>query len=648
MTSTAAARWPETETPPTPRTPRVFGLLGSPNAGKTTLFNALTGLRARVGNYPGVTVERREARIDLEGDAALLIDLPGTYSLEPISADEAVVGHVLAGSIEGVLRPDALILVADACSLPRTLPFIGEAIRLEQPVCLVLTMLDELTARGGKIDLPRLEAALGVPVVGVVGHRGRGLGTLRQLLGQAASWSRPAILPPEDPVERVAWADSIASHVIEERPARHRLTERVDRVVLHPVWGSLLFLAVMVTFFQLIFRWAEPAMDAIDTGVVALADLARTLLPAGWMADFAADGLIAGVGSVVIFLPQITILFSLLYLLEDLGYMARAAFVIDRLMGRIGLEGRSFVALLSSYACAVPGIMATRTIPSPRDRLVTILVAPLMTCSARLPVYALLISAFVPERSVLGPVGLQGLVLLALYLGGAVAALGVAALIKRTILPGDGLPFTMELPTYRWPTFRVWFSQVWGSAWAFLRRVGTIILAVTVVLWLLLNFPRVEPPPELDASAARAYQIEHSAAGRLGHAIEPAIAPLGFDWKIGVGLIASLAAREVIVATLAQIYATTDDAESSLRESLRADTHVRTGQPVYTPATVAALLVFFVFALQCMSTLAIMRRETNSWRWPAFAFGYLLALAYGASFLTHQIVEALVGPSWVS
>lgn len=642
-----AASLPTESTAVDAMTGTVFGLLGSPNAGKTTLFNALTGLRAKVGNYPGVTVERREAIVPLDGGGrAVLIDLPGTYSLTPISADEAVVGDVLHGRIEGLARPDALIVVVDACSLRRTLPFLGEALRLEQPVCVVLSMLDELAARGGKVDMDRLRDALGVPVIGVVGHRGRGLDGLRAQLANPSSWSRPAIIPPEDPAERAGWADSIASNVIQQRAGRHRITERVDRVVLHPLWGSLLFLTVMVTFFQLIFSWAGPAMDAIDAGMATLANLARANLPAGWMADLVADGLIAGVGSVVIFLPQIVILFALLYLLEDFGYMARSAFVIDRVMGRIGLEGRSFVALLSSYACAVPGIMAARTIPSPRDRLVTILVAPLMTCSARLPVYALLISAFVPERSVLGPIGLQGLILLGLYLGGAFTALCVAAILRRTLLPGDGLPFTMELPTYRWPTFRVWFSQVMGSAWAFLRRAGTIILLVTIVLWFLLSFPRVEIPAEFDVNQAKAYAIEHSVAGQLGHAIEPLIAPLGFDWKIGVGLIASLAAREVIVATLAQIYASSDDDQGSLRASLRTDANPDTGELIYTPATVASLLVFFVFALQCMSTMAVMRRETNSWRWPAFAFGYLLVLAYSASFVTHRVVDAFVGNSW--
>lgn len=620
----------------------VFGLLGSPNAGKTTLFNALTGLRARVGNYPGVTVERREAALPLGDANATLIDLPGTYGLSPISADEAVVDDVLAGRIENVPALDALIVVADACSLGRSLPFIGEALHLGRPVCVVLTMLDELAARGGRLDQARLEDALGVPVVGVVGHRGRGLDRLRETLADPSSWPSPAVLPPEDRRERAGWAASIAESVVETAPGRHAVTEAIDRVVLHPVLGSALFVLVMLTFFQLIFSAAGPAMDWIDGTIVGLAEVARAGLPAGWLANLVADGLIAGVGSVVIFLPQILILFSLLYLLEDVGYMARAAFVIDRLMGRIGLEGRAFVALLSSYACAVPGIMATRTVPSPRDRLVTILVAPLMTCSARLPVYALLISAFVPERAVWGPIGLQGLVLLALYLGGALAALGVAALFKKTLLPGDGLPFAMELPTYRWPTFRVWATQVYESAWAFLRRAGTIILLASVVLWVLLSFPRVDPPADMDEARAAAYALENSFAGRLGHAIEPAIEPLGFDWKIGVGLVASLAAREILVATLAQIYATEgadDEASPSLREALRSDRRPD-GSLVFDPPTVGALLVFFVFALQCTSTIAIMKRETNSWRWPAFAFSYLFALAYCASFVTHRVISA--------
>jgi len=587
-----------------------LGLVGSPNAGKTTLFNALTGLRARVGNYPGVTVERREGTLDLAGRPAVVIDLPGTYSLEPISADEAVVARVIDGEIPDVPTPDALVIVADACSLERSLLLVGQVLAHARPTCLVLTMIDELRARGGAVDRERLENALGIPVVEVVGHRGKGLTELRALLSDPETWSRPQIAPPQDAIERGAWADSIAQHVVTARPTAHPLTEAIDRVVLHPVAGVALFALVMVTFFQLIFAWAAPAMDLIETVISSARAAVHTALPDSLFADFLAEGLIAGVGSVVIFLPQIVLLFSLLYLLEDVGYMARAAFVVDRAMGRIGLEGRSFVALLSSYACAVPGIMATRTIPAPRDRLVTILVAPLMTCSARLPVYALLIGAFVPAVTVLGPIGLQGLVLLGLYVLGPTVALLVAAVLKRTLLRGEGMPFTMELPSYRVPTLSLWLSQVWGGASAFLRRAGSIILVTSMVLWVLLNFPRSPAVPGVPESETAQLRLEQSFAGRAGHLIEPAIAPLGFDWKIGVGLIASLAAREVIVATLAQIYAAEDE-ESDLRASIRADRRPGTTEALFDPPTVAALLVFFVFALQCMSTLAIMRRETN-------------------------------------
>ena len=619
-------------------TPLRLGLLGSPNSGKTTLFNALTGLRARVGNYPGVTVERREGQANLGGRGAVLIDLPGTYSLDPISPDEAVVARLLAGELAGIAPPDALVVTADACTLERSLLFVGQALRLGLPTCLVVTMVDELHARGGRLDLDRLAQALGIPVLGVVGHRGVGLDALRSALGRPETWSRPPLAPPADAVERAGWAASVASAAIETPPSAHRATAAVDRIVLHPLWGTLLFAAVMVTFFQLIFAWAVPLMDAIDAGVGWAADATRAVLPAGLLADFLSDGVIAGVGSVVIFVPQIALLFALLSLLEDVGYMARAAFVVDRVMGRIGLEGRAFVALLSSYACAVPGIMATRTLPSPRDRLVTILVSPLMTCSARLPVYALLIGAFVPAEQAFGPLGLQGLVLLGLYLLGAVAAVAVAALLKRTLLPGEGMPFYIELPTYRIPPLRLVVTQVWESVSAFLRRAGTIILVSSMVLWALLTFPRTEAPPDVPEAEAAAWSVERSAAGRLGHAIEPLIEPLGFDWKIGVGLVASLAAREVIVATLAQVYAIGEEDAVSLREAVRTDVDSATGEKVFTPATVAALLVFFVFALQCMSTLAVIRRETNSWRWPAFAFCYLLALAYGASFAAHRLV----------
>ncbi|MBW2312547.1 MAG: ferrous iron transporter B [Deltaproteobacteria bacterium] len=616
--------------------------MGSPNCGKTTLFNALTGLRARVGNYPGVTVERREGLVEAAGRRIEVVDLPGIYGLEPVSPDEEVVSRLLAGEVDGIAPPDALLVVADACALERSLLLVAQVMALGRPTCLVLTMVDELAARGGRIDVPRLEDALGIPVLSVVGHRGLGLDAVRARIGSPEAWPSPAVPPPQGAAERAGWADSIYSHIVEQRAGRHRATEAVDRVVLHPVWGSLLFAAVMVTFFQAIFAWAAPAMEAIDGAVGAFGETLRGALAPGLFRDFLVDGVIAGVGSVVIFLPQIILLFALLSTLENFGYMARAAFLIDRVMGRIGLEGRSFVALLSSYACAIPGIMATRGIPSPKNRLVTILVSPLMTCSARLPVYTLLIAAFVPATTV-GPLGVQGLVLLSLYLLGTVSALLAAAVLKRWVVGEASLPFYMELPPYRVPTVRLVAWQVWDRAWAFLRRAGTIILLVSMVLWVLLTFPRSEPPAGASEGEAARHALEHSIAGRIGHGIEPAIAPLGFDWKIGVGLVASLAAREVIVSTLAQIYAATDE-DASLREAIRADVDPRTGEPVFDAATVASLLVFFVFALQCMSTLAVMRRETASWRWPAFAFGYLLVLAWGASFVTYRVVS-LVSPS---
>jgi ferrous iron transport protein B len=583
--------------------PLRLGLVGSPNSGKTTLFNALTGLRAKVGNYPGVTVERREGSATFEGRRSVVIDLPGSYSLSPVSPDEEVVVRVLDGKLNGV--PQALAVVADANTLERSLLMLAQILHREIPTCLVLTMTDEFRARGGRLDIPRLERALGIPVIGVVGHRGIGIAKLKRLFAKPEEWSRPHVMPPTDVLDRAGWVESILEHVLTRHPGRSRKSDAIDRIVLHPLIGPLLFAAVMVAFFQLIFAWAQPAMDFIDAGVASLGSFVHAQLPAGLLADFLADGLIAGVGSVIIFVPQIALLFTLLYFLQDIGYMARAAFVIDRVMAGVGLEGRAFVSLLSSYACAVPGIMATRTIPSPRHRLVTILVAPLMTCSARLPVYAL-------------------------------------SLLTRTLLREDAMPFYMELPPYRMPTAKLLFGQVWRSVWAFLRRAGTIILAVSIILWCLLTFPQRQAPPDASPAEARRYAIEHSFAGQAGHAIEPLIEPLGFDWKIGIGLVASLAAREVIVATLAQIYAATDE-DASLRAAVQNDIDPRTGQKVFDAATVASLLVFFIFALQCMSTLAVMRRETNSWRWPAFAFGYLLILAYAASFGAHQLVERLLG-----
>jgi ferrous iron transport protein B len=624
--------------------PLRVALVGSPNSGKTTLFNALTGAVARTGNYPGVTVERREGALRGGARPTRILDLPGSYSLSAETPDEAVVTDVLGGTLGDEPRPDALVVVVDGTTLGRGLGLIAQVLQLERPCAVVVTMIDEVKARGGALDLPALERLLGVPLVGVVGHRGIGLTELRELLGHPESWRRPAVLPPGGEAdERFAWVDGVARKVGATDVGRDARTDRIDRVLLHPAIGVAVFAAVMVLVFQSIFTWAVPAMDWIDGAFGGVSRLARDLLPAGLLADLVADGILAGVGSVLVFIPQIVILFTLIHLLEDVGYMARAAFVVDRAMGWVGLQGRCFVSLLSSYACAIPGIMAARTIASPRDRLATILVAPFMTCSARLPVYTLLIAAFVPARSVLGPLGLQGLVMLALYLLGALTALASAALLKSTLLRSTPASFYMELPPYRWPTLRLLASQVWRSVRAFLKRAGTMILVASVILWVLLSFPRL-PEDEIADPARRAQvQLEASWAARAGHAIEPVLEPLGFDWRIGVGLIASLAAREVIIATLAQIYAIGDvDDFDGLRDAIVEDRDPVTGERVFTLATALALLIFFVFALQCTSTIVVMARETGSWRWPALAFTYMLGLAYAASFITFRVASALL------
>jgi len=627
-----------------PRPVRV-ALVGSPNAGKTTLFNALTGSNARVGNYAGVTVERREGRLRGVDAEVSVLDLPGTYSVVGETPDEQIVEKVLAGRLAGEPELDGIVCVVDATTLRRGLGLVREVLKSGKPILLVLTMIDEVRARGGKIEPVSLHRILGVPVVGVVGHRGVGVEPLLRLLPDPSRWSRPAGLPPADTVaQRFAWVDEVCRAIGANDLEPDSRTDRIDRVLLHPVVGILVFGAVMVLLFQSIFAWAAPAMDAIDGAFGELARASRGALPEGWLSDLWADGVIAGVGSVLVFLPQIVILFTFIHLLQDVGYMARAAFVVDRVMGWVGLQGRSFVPLLSCYACAVPGIMAARTIHSPRERLATILVAPFMTCSARLPVYTLLIAAFVPPGKLLGVIGVQGLVMFGLYLLGVATALASAWLLNTTLLKGTPSVFYMELPPYRWPTAKLLAKQVYGSARAFVRRAGTIILATSIVLWGLLSFPRAPHDPALsEAEQARA-NLEASAAARIGHAIEPAIAPLGFDWKIGVGLVASLAAREVIVATLAQIHAVGDSNDfGGLRDALRADVDPRTGQPVFTLPTALALLVFFVFALQCTSTIVVMARETGSWRWPAFAFSYMLGLAWTASFVTYHLARGILG-----
>jgi ferrous iron transport protein B len=534
--------------------------------------------------------------------------------------------------------------VVDGTTLGRSLGLVIQAIHTKRPMALVITMIDELIARGAALDVPRLSRILGIPVLGVVGHRGVGLSELRELLKQPEGWSSPAFLPPlEDHEERFAWVDRVVKSVGGTDIARDERTDRIDRVLLHPVAGVALFAAVMLLLFQSIFSWALPAMDFIDGVFGEVGRISRAVLPGGLLTDLWTDGILAGVGSVLIFLPQILILFTLIHFLEDVGYMARAAFVVDRVMGWVGLQGRCFVSLLSSYACAIPGIMAARSIASPRDRLATILVAPFMTCSARLPVYTLLIAAFIPARPVLGPLGLQGLVMLGLYLLGAVTAFFSAALLKSTILRGTISTFYLELPPYRVPTLRLLGTQVWGSARAFLKRAGTLILVASMVVWAFLSFPRIPADPALSPAAQAQAQLNASVAAHAGRALEPAIAPLGFDWKIGVGMVASLAAREVIISTLAQLYAVADpDDFGGLRQALVSDVDPRTGEPSFTLAAALGLLVFYVFALQCVSTIVVMARETGSWRWPAFAFVYMLAVAYGGSFVTYRLATAFL------
>jgi ferrous iron transport protein B len=622
-----------------------IALVGSPNTGKTTLFNALTGSAARVGNYPGVTVERREGALVRAARDVRILDLPGTYCLDGETPDEKVVAEVLAGRIANEAIPDALLVVADATTLQRGLGLVREVLKRGLPTLLVLTMIDEVKARGGRLDVMRLSRTLGIQVVGVVGHRGVGLDQLRAFLEHPETWQHRATLPPaDDAQQRFAWVDQVCRDIGAGALAPDSRTDRIDRVLLHPVFGVAVFGLVMLLLFQSIFSWAVPAMDAIDGGFAVLGRLSHAWLPEGLVTDLWADGILAGVGAVLVFLPQILILFTFLHFLTDVGYMARAAFVVDRVMGWVGLQGRSFVPLLSCYACAVPGIMAARTIASPRERLATILVSPFMTCSARLPVYTLLIAAFVPATHVFGPIGMQGIAMFALYLLGAATALGSAALLNSTLLRGTISVFYMELPPYRMPTFKLLARQVWRSAAAFVKRAGTIILTTSVILWVLLNFPKAPHDPTLSPEAQAQANLRSSIAARVGHAIEPAIAPLGFDWKIGVGLVASLAAREVIVSTLAQIYAVGDaDDYGGLRDAIVGDVDPVTGRHLFTLPTALALLVFFVFALQCTSTIVVMARETGSWKWPALAFSYMLTLAWMGSFVTYHLSRALLG-----
>jgi ferrous iron transport protein B len=614
---------------------RRVALVGSPNAGKTSVFNHLTGLRAKIGNYPGVTVGRSVGTAKVDGVTIVVEDLPGTYSLDPISPDEQVVTDVLTGELDDIGRPDAVLLVADATTLRRSITLVAEVLRIDLPCVLVLTMTDELTSRGGRIDTDALSTALGIPVTAVIAHRGTGIETLRAQLGSFGQWKRPPLLPPSDHEAVDAWGASVLDAASYVAPQPDHRTNRIDRLILHPLWGTIVFFAVMFAFFQVVFTVGAPLRDGIGDGLNWLGAQVADHLGNSMLGSLLGQGIIGGVGTVLQFIPQIALLFLLIALLENIGYMARAAFVMDRVMAITGLEGRAFVAMLSSFACAIPGIMATRTLPSSRDRIATILSAPLMTCSARLPVYTLLVGLLVAPQTRWWGFSAQGITMFLLYLGGGTSALIAAWLFKSTILRSDLLPFTMELPPYRFPSPKAVLVAVWSAAKMFLRKAGTIILAVSLVLWALLNLPTREAETAgMSPTHATAYVMGHSYAADVGKAIEPAFKPLGFDWHIDVALVGALSAREVFVSTLGQVSAATNPTDPGEALATMTDDH---GHKVFTAPTVIALLVYFMFALQCMSTVVVMRRETNSWRWPALAFGYMFVLAWVMAFAVRSI-----------
>lgn len=610
-------------------------LVGSPNAGKTSVFNHLTGLRAKTGNYPGVTVGRRVGITHADGVEIAVEDLPGTYSLEPISPDEQVVADLLAGNVADAGRPDAIVLVADATTLHRSITLVAQVVRLDVPCLLALTMTDELIARGGGIAVDGLSAALGIPVIPVIGHRGGGIDALRAQLASFDRWQRPPILPPGDDDAIDAWGKSVLNAAGYVAPQPDRRTRGIDAIVLHPVWGTVIFFAVMFCFFQVVFTVAAPLQDRVSQGLGWLGALVSDHVGNYVVRGLLGQGFIGGVGTVLQFIPQIVLLFLLIALLENVGYMARAAFLMDRVMAATGLEGRAFVAMLSSFACAIPGIMATRTLPSSRDRIATIITAPLMTCSARLPVFTLLVGLLVSPHTQWWGFSAQGAAMFLLYLCGGTSALIAASLFKSTILRSDLLPFTMELPPYRFPSAKNVLITMWDSAKVFLRKAGTIILGTSVVLWVLLNLPaRQAETAHMSATETTAYVMDHSYAADVGKAMGPVFKPLGFDWHINVALLGSFSAREVFVSTLGQVSAATnpEDPHEALVTMTDDD-----GHPVFTSSTVIALMVYFIFALQCMSTVAVMRRETNSWRWPAFAWCYMFVLAWTMAFAARSI-----------
>ncbi len=614
--------------------PQLIALVGNPNCGKTALFNLLTGSRQKVANYAGVTVERKEGiAITPSGKRVRMLDLPGLYSLEPATPDEQVTTDVLLGRRDGETKPDAIVCVTDATNLRQNLRLVLALKRLGVPLLLALNMSDLARKRGIVVDKDALARELGVPVVETVGVRASGVS---ELLGRldahwpAAVASAAAPAADADVVRDHAEVRRILAAAGGEARTGETMSDRVDRIVLHPVLGLLILAATLFLVFQAVFAWAAVPMDAILAGVESLAGYLQTVMPDNALRSLLLDGVLAGVGSVVVFLPQILILFFFILVLEDSGYLPRAAFLLDRMMGSVGLSGRSFIPLLSSFACAIPGIMATRTIANPRDRLATIMIAPLMTCSARLPVYALIIAAFIPQQTVWGPVQLQGLVLFVLYIAGVAGAMAVAFVLKRTTMRSRFQPLMLELPAYHWPHLRNLTIGLWQRVQIFLSRVGTIILALMILLWALSSFPA--PPPDATGPA-----IQYSIAGQIGAALAVIFAPIGFNWQISIALVPGLAAREVAVGALGTVYslaATGDDMATALTPLIKNS---------WSLPTALSLLAWYVFAPQCLSTLATVKRETNSWRYPLIMAGYLFALAYAASFVTYNVAKWLMG-----
>jgi ferrous iron transport protein B len=682
-------------------------LVGNPNCGKTTLFNALTGLRQKVGNYPGVTVEKKEGRLALPGHTdATLLDLPGTYSLTANSPDERIATDILLGRTNHTQTPDLVVCVVDASNIERNLYLVSQIIDQQIPVIVALNMIDVAEDAGVTVDVNALSTQLGVPVVPTIAHREIGIAELKEVIAgsnqstKARSWKMPDIVE-EEAKELIGYLqrhhklnDSIAFHealallaapesledyrdrfapeviahvrkdhqklnfmgidrqsvVIESRyewiksvcastvtqsfQSGLSISDKIDRIVTHKVWGFMIFVVFMAAIFQTVFSWAEIPMGMIEGGFSFLSAQMQAVLPEGDLRDLIIDGGLAGVSSIVIFLPQILLLFLFIGLLEDTGYMARAAFIMDRLMSKVGLHGRSFIPMLSSFACAIPGIMAARTIESPKDRLATILVAPLISCSARLPVYTLLIAAFIPQKSFLGFISFAGLTLLALYLLGVLMALAMAWVFKKTLLKGAAPLFIMELPPYKMPSLKSILLQMWERSKLFLQKAGTIILGVSIILWFLASYPKLE-------GATPSEQLQKSFIGHAGRILEPVIKPLGFDWKIGIALCTSFAAREVFVSTMGTIYNIQDSdensASTSLREKMRAETNPETGLPAWTALTAVCVMVYYVLAMQCMSTIAVVRRETNGWKWPIFQVGYMTVLAYGVTLVVFRV-----------